>query len=264
MNEQIQQAADLLWNAHNTKSTIAPIRDLIGAENIEAAYTVQEINTKRRVAQGEKILGKKIGLTSFAVMEQLGVDQPDYGILFDTMQVTDGKLAYAELVQAKAEAEIAFILGDDLEEDFNITDLIEAIEYATVSIEIVGSRVANWDIKITDTIADNASASHYILGKSKVGLQGDKGESQSVDLENCKMTLTKNGVLASEGSGKACMDNPLNAALWLARRMQKQGNPLRKGEVLLSGALGPMVPVAQGDTLVATIEGLGSVTLHII
>lgn len=264
MNETIQQAADLLWNAHVTKSTIAPIRELLGAENIDAAYAAQKINTKRRMAQGEKVLGKKIGLTSFAVMEQLGVDQPDYGILFDTMQVKDGKLAYAELVQPKAEAEIAFVLGDDLEEDFNITDLIEAIEYATVSIEIVGSRVADWNIKITDTIADNASASHYILGKSKVSLHGDISENQSIDLENCKMTLTKNGVLASEGNGKACMDNPLNAALWLARIMQKQGNPLRKGEVLLSGALGPMVPISQGDTFVATIEGLGSVSLQII
>ena len=173
------------------------------------------------------------------------------------MEVKDGKLAYAELVQPKAEAEIAFVMGEDLDGDFNITDLIDAIDYATVSIEIVGSRVADWNIKITDTIADNASASHYILGESRVDLD-------DLDLVNCKMTLTKNGELASEGSGKACMDNPLNAALWLAQKMAEQGNPLKKGEVLLSGALGPMVPIEQGDSFEASIEGLGSVALEIV
>jgi 2-keto-4-pentenoate hydratase len=203
------------------------------------------------------IKGKKIGLTSFVVQEQLGVDQPDYGILFDTMEVKDGKLAFSELVQPKAEAEIAFVLGEDLEGDFNITDLIEAIDYATVSIEIVGSRVADWNIRITDTIADNASASHYILGDAKVSID-------DVDLVGCQMTMTKNGEIASEGTGEACMDNPLNAALWLAQTMAKQGSPLRKGEVLLSGALGPMVPIEKGDIFEATIEGLGSVKLEIL
>lgn len=257
MKPEIQKAADILWEAHNAKSTVPPVREIISADDIDAAYATQEINVKRRMANGENVVGKKIGLTSFAVMEQLGVDQPDYGVLFDTMEVKGGKLAYSELVQPKAEAEIAFVMGEDLDGDFNITDLIEAIDYATVSIEIVGSRVADWNIRITDTIADNASASHYILGDSKVSLD-------DLDLVGCEMTLTKNGEAASKGSGKACMDNPLNAALWLAQIMAKQGNPLKKGEVLLSGALGPMVPIAQGDMFEATIEGLGSVKLEIV
>ncbi|MFB1003519.1 MAG: fumarylacetoacetate hydrolase family protein [Bacteroidia bacterium] len=256
MKPEIQKAADILWEAHNTKSTVPPVREIISADDIDAAYATQEITVKRRMANGEKVVGKKIGLTSFAVMEQLGVDQPDYGVLFNTMEVQGGKLAYSELVQPKAEAEIAFMMGEDLEGDFNITDLIDAIAYATVSIEVVGSRVADWNICITDTIADNASASHFILGETKVDLD-------DLDLVDCQMKLTKNGEVASEGSGAACMDNPLNAALWLAQTMAEQGNPLRKGEVLLSGALGPMVPIAQGDEFIATIEGLGSVSLKI-
>jgi 2-keto-4-pentenoate hydratase len=253
---KVEEIANSLWEAHTHKSTIAPIREQIGETDLGTAYAIQKRNTDRRVANGEVILGKKIGLTSFAVQKQLGVDQPDYGILFNTMEVKDGKLAYSELVQPKAEAEIAFVLGEDLDGDFNITDLIDAIAYATVSIEIVGSRVADWNIRITDTIADNASASHYILGDTQVSLD-------DLDLVGCQMKMTKNGELASEGSGAACMDNPLNAALWLAKTMATQGSPLRKGEVLLSGALGPMVPIVQGDVFEASIDGLGSVKLEV-
>jgi len=246
-----------LWEAHNQKSTIPPVRELIGTEDLNAAYAVQEININRRKANGEVVTGKKIGLTSFAVQEQLGVNQPDYGILFNTMEVKNHQLAFSELVQPKAEAEIAFVMAEDLDGDINISDLIDAVEYATVSIEIVGSRVADWNIKITDTIADNASASHYILGTSKVSLD-------DIDLVNCQMSLTKNGTIASQGSGKACMDNPLNAALWLAQKMVEQGNPLKKGDILLSGALGPMVVIEKGDEFVASVEGLGEVRLEII
>jgi 2-keto-4-pentenoate hydratase len=256
MNKKIEEVAQSLWEAHLAKSTLPPVRETIGADDIETAYAVQEINVKKRIALGEKMTGKKIGLTSFAVQEQLGVDQPDYGVLFNTMAVKNNTLSFAELVQPKAEAEIAFVMAEDLDGDINISDLIDAIDYATVSIEIVGSRVANWDIRITDTIADNASASHYILGESMVSLD-------EIDLVSCKMTLTKNGEIASQGSGKACMDNPLNAALWLAQKMAQQGNPLRKGDVLLSGALGPMVPIVQGDKFEASIEGLGTVKLEI-
>lgn len=253
---QIDQAALQLFTSVQKNETVPPIREYIGDSDIDTAYKVQEINIKKRMASGEKVIGKKIGLTSFAVMEQLGVDQPDYGILFDTMEVKKGVLPYAELMQPKAEAEIAFVMAEDLEGDINISDLIDAIDYATVSIEIVGSRVADWNIRITDTIADNASASHFILGESKVQLD-------ELDLVDCKMTLVKNGEVVSQGSGKACMDNPLNAALWLAKKMAEQGSPILKGDILLSGALGPMVPIEQGDEFEASIEGLGSVKLKI-
>jgi 2-keto-4-pentenoate hydratase len=255
-DSKITNAADLLYKSASTSQPIAPVRDLIGAQNIDMAYAVQEINVAKRMRGGDKVTGKKIGLTSFAVQEQLGVDQPDYGVLFNTMEVKNGSLPFSELMQPKAETEIAFVMAEDLDGDINISDLIGAIDYAVVAIEIVGSRVADWNIKITDTIADNASASHYILGDQRKDID-------DLNLVDCKMTLTKNDTIASEGTGAACMDNPLNAALWLAQKMAKQGNPLRKGEVLLSGALGPMVAIEQGDEFVASIEGLGSVSLKI-
>ncbi len=254
---KLNEVASLLWKADQDKKSISPVREIIGATDIDAAYQIQKINVLKRVERGEKIVGKKIGLTSFAVQEQLGVDQPDYGMLFNTTQVNDGgTLAYSELLQPKAEAEIAFVMREDLDGDINMSDLIDAIDYAIASIEIVGSRVEKWDIRITDTIADNASASHFVLGSNKVSID-------EFDLVNCKMSMTKNNEIASEGIGKACMDNPLNAALWLAQIMIKNGTPLKAGEILLSGALGPMVPIEKGDEFTAQIEGLGSVSVKI-
>ena len=254
---QINQAAQLLWDSSNHKKTIPPVRSIITATDVDAAYAVQKINIQKRIDNGERVIGKKIGLTSFAVQEQLGVDQPDYGILFESMQVKNGgQLPFTDLMQPKAEAEIAFKIGKDLNGDVDISDLIDAIEYATASIEIVGSRVENWDIRITDTIADNASASHFVLGDNHVNID-------QLDLPNCSMSMTKNGKIASEGTGSACMDNPLNAALWLAQVMTKNGTPLQAGDILLSGALGPMVPIEKGDNFEATIQGLGSVTIQI-
>ncbi|MEY2923861.1 MAG: hypothetical protein RLZZ337_401 [Bacteroidota bacterium] len=256
--DRIQDAADLLWQATKTKNVIAPIREIIGDEDIDAAYSVQLININRRIAAGDVVVGKKIGLTSFAVQKQLGVDQPDYGILFDKTEVKEGEiLPFDLLMQPKAEAEIAFVMSKSLDaKEITMEMLIDAIDYAVASIEIVGSRVENWNIKITDTVADNASASHFILGQNRVKLD-------AFDLVNCKMELYRNGELASEGSGKACMDNPLNAALWLAQVMAKNNSPLQAGEILLSGALGPMVPIQEGDHFRAQIEGLGEVSLQI-
>lgn len=257
MEETAKIAAEVLWNAHQYKTACKPVREIIGETDIDLAYSVQRINNERRISSGEKVVGKKIGLTSFAVQKQLGVDQPDYGLLFDSTQVVNGgQLAAADLMQPKAEAEIAFVMKKDLDGDVTMARLIDSIDYAVASIEIVGSRVENWNIRITDTIADNASASHFVLGDERKSLS-------EVDLEGCNMTMTKNGELASEGIGAACMDNPLNAALWLAQVMSQNGEPLRAGEILLSGALGPMVAINVDDVIEATIEGLGSVKLKI-
>ena len=257
MSQVHQIAAEVLFNANAYKTPCGPVREIIGDSDIAAAYATQEINIQKRINSGEKVVGKKIGLTSFAVQKQLGVDQPDYGILFESMEVENGgRLSASELMQPKAEAEIAFVMKDDLEGDITMDKLKAAIDYAIASIEIVGSRVENWNIRITDTIADNASASHFVLGDKKVELS-------EINLTGCKMSLTKNGEVASEGTGAACMDNPLNAALWLAQVMSDNGQPLRAGEILLSGALGPMVNIGEGDLLVAEIEGLSSVSVAI-
>ena len=246
-----------LFDSLNSGQSIAPIRDHID-NNVDAAYAVQKELVALRKERGEKVVGKKIGLTSFAVQEQLGVDQPDYGILFDTMDVSaSGSFDTSKAILPKVEGELTFVLGKDITAS-NITMALlkDAISEIRASIEIVDSRVEGWNIRISDTIADNASGSHFIIGKDFKTLE-------EMDPSTAMMRLYKNGELESEGTGKACMDNPLNAALWLAQKMADQGEPLTKGEVLLSGALGPMVPVVQGDEITLEIDGFESIFLSV-
>ncbi|TXG34688.1 2-keto-4-pentenoate hydratase [Seonamhaeicola maritimus] len=255
-NNKIKEMANRLYEASQTRSYCSPVREVIGIEDIEAAYATQDINTERRHKAGARIVGSKIGLTSVVVQKQLGVDQPDFGVLFDDMELENGsEVDYNLLMQPKAEAEIAFVLKEDLSNSqIGAADVISAIDYALVSIEIVGSRIANWDIKITDTIADNASASHFVLGHKPVKLE-------NLDLTGCSMEMFVNGEKVSEGTGAACMGSPINATLWLAKIMAKLGRPLKAGDVILSGALGPMATISPGDEVVTTISGLGSVSI---
>lgn len=254
--ENVNAAAERLWSAAQTGEPCAPVRDLIGEADIEAAYTVQEILTRRRLDGGERIVGRKIGLTSAAVQKQLGVGQPDFGALFDTMDVALGAdIAWADASQPKVEAEIAFVLERDLDmERPGAADVLRAIGFAVPALEIVGSRIRDWDIRIADTIADNASSGQFVLGHTPLPLS-------RIDLRLSGMTLMRNGEPVSHGAGAACMGSPLNAVRWLAGVMARSGNPLRAGEVILSGALGPMVPAAPGDAFEAHIEGLGSVSV---
>ncbi len=252
---KVQEAADRLWNAAEAGTTCTPVRDLIGEHDLDAAYAVQEINTKRCLGGEEKVLsGRKIGLTSRAIQRQLGVDEPDYGMLFDDMEVVDGEeIAWTRCSQPRVEAEIAFIMAAPLTGGhIKMVDLLASIGFALPAIEIVGSRITKWDIRITDTIADNGSSGLYVLGQSPKRL----GE---FDPRLCGMFLTRNNELVSTGAGAACMGSPLNATLWLARKMAEVGEPLGPGDVVLSGGLGPMVNAAPGDTFEAQINGLGSV-----
>ncbi len=249
--------ADQLREASESKQAISPLSEHIGVDNILLAYQIQNHNTQHKVAQGARIVGKKIGLTSHAVQKQLGVNQPDFGILFNDMELLNGGfISMSQLMQPKVEAEIAFVLGADIvQENLTVVDIINSIDYALPAIEIVGSRIANWNIKITDTIADNASASHFVVGHTPKMID-------EFDMVNTKMQMTSNGALVSEGSGKDCLGSPLNAVLWLARVMQEMGQPLRAGELIFSGALGPMVQVKAGDVVSAKFEGLGEVSLE--
>ena len=254
-DKDIQAAADRLWQAWEAGVPGAPIRDLIGAGDVEAAYQVQELNTRRWLAGEERVLsGRKIGLTSRAVQAQLGVDQPDYGMLFADMEVADGaEIAPGRVMQPKVEAEIAYVIAAPLTgQHITMVDVMAAIGYAVPAIEVVGSRVANWDITITDTIADNASAGLYVLGQMPRRI----GE---FDPRLCGMAMFRNNQPVSVGAGAACMGSPLNATLWLARTMARAGRPLGPGDLVLSGALGPMVAAAPGDVFEARINGLGSV-----
>jgi len=246
-----------LREAHNSKTAIAPLRNEIGTEDIDFAYKIQEVNTQFRLGQGARITGKKIGLTSLAVQKQLGVDQPDFGILFSDMEILNGlSVSMKDLMQPKAEAEIAFILGEDLDDDrLTIVDIMNAIDYALPAIEIVGSRIENWDIRFTDTVADNASASHYVIGHSPRTLD-------EFDMVNCQMNMFNHAKKVSSGTGAACMGSPLNATLWLANKMAQLGNPLQAGELIFSGALGPMFTVSSGDSVKAEFDGLGTVSVN--
>jgi len=233
---------------------IAPVREIIGADNIEAAYATQEINTTHWRESGRVLVGRKIGLTSEAVQKQLGVDRPDYGMLFADMQRDSGsQVELNSLLQPKVEAEVAFVLGVNLHsETISNDDLLAAIDCVLAAIEIVDSRVQDWDITIADTIADNASSGLFVLGDAAAPLS-------SVDLESCEMTMKRHGQVVSTGIGSACLGSPLNTTKWLAQVMARSGRPLNAGDIVLSGALGPMVEVQAGDVFVADIEGLGQV-----
>jgi len=248
--------AQRLRESQEKNMLISPLRDEIGITDLDFAYQIQDLNTKFKLEQGHRIVGKKIGLTSVAVQQQLGVDQPDYGVLFEDMEVLNGlTISMQELMQPKVEMEVAFVLKSDLiQENLVLTDIINAIDYALPAVEIVGSRIENWNIKITDTIADNASASHYVLGHQLKKLD-------QFDVINCPMRLYVNDALVSSGKGSDCLGSPLNATLWLAQKMQVVGKPLKAGEIILSGALGKFVEVQKGDQVLGEIEGLGTVTV---
>lgn len=255
-DEIVRTAAERLQNAAQTGSPCDPVRDVLGEDDIALAYQVQQRLTEQRVSGGARIVGRKIGLTSLAVQKQLGVDQPDFGVLFDDMVVAeDGLVPGGRLLQPKAEAEIAFILSTDLDVDeLDVVRARDAIAYAVAAIEIVDSRVRDWDIRITDTVADNGSSGMFALGATRVKL--DEFEPAEVE-----MSLTKDGTVASTGTGAACLGDPLAALVWLARAAREYGSPLRAGDVVLSGALGPMVPVAAGSRIRADITSLGEVSV---
>lgn len=257
--QSAENIAKILREATAKKITCDPIRDIIGPTDIAKAYQIQSINSKLRIANGARVVGSKIGLTSVAVQKQLGVDQPDYGLLYDDMEVLNGgEISCAELMQPKVEAEIGFVLKKDLDStSITVSEILSAIDYAVASIEIVGSRIKDWNIKITDTVADNASASHFVIGHRPVRLE-------NIDLINCGMRMYKNGELVSEGKGAACLGSPINACLWLAKTMAAHGAPLRAGQLILSGALGPMSSVTAGDQVRAVIDGLGEVSLSFV
>lgn len=254
-NLLVSKIADQLSQAQLNRVPIAPVAPLFDQYDLTSAYSIQELNTVRQLQEGARLVGRKIGLTSKAVQTQLGVDQPDYGMLFAHMAVGDAEeISLRRLIQPKVEAEIAIVLGRDLNlECATYADLIGAIEYCLPAIEVVDSRIENWKIGIFDTIADNASSGLFVLGSTPKRLS-------DFDIASCTMRMTSNDTVVSQGSGKACLGNPLNAAIWLSNQMYKNGRPLLAGDVVLTGALGPMVAVTSSQAFRAEIEGLGVVT----
>ena len=237
-----------------TGGAVPPLRDGLETTDAAGAYEVQAINTAFWRRAGRRIIGRKVGLTAKAVQAQLGVDQPDFGVLFEDMWLKGGVLHASAVLQPKAEAEIAFVLGQDLSSPTVTSDEVAAaVHEAMAAIEIVDSRIADWKITFADTVADNGSSSFFVLGETGKPLNG-------LDLWSCGMVLEVSGAIASLGAGAACLGHPLNAVTWLARTLAERGEPLRKGDIVLSGALGPMVTIKPGDEVTATIGGLGSVS----
>ncbi|MBO2453179.1 fumarylacetoacetate hydrolase family protein [Actinomadura barringtoniae] len=248
----VQAAADRLDRAAIEREACAPVADLIGPSDVDAAYAVQSVLTDRRIERGARIVGKKIGLTSAAVQRQVGVDRPDFGVLFDDMRYGSGDVVPMErLLQPRAEAEIAFVLATDIL-DPGPAGVREAIGSAIAALEVVDSRIEDWRIGITDTVADNASSGVFVLGDRALPV----GRFAPVEVT---MRMFRNGEAVSGGTGRDCLGDPLNALEWLARTALDIGAPLRRGDIVLSGALGPMVPVRDGDLIEAEIHPLGRV-----
>lgn len=251
----ILAAAASLWDAQRSGVPCAPVRTHLEAHGVDAAYRVQELNIARRLDPVTRRVGRKIGLTSPAVQQQLKVNEPDFGTLLSDMAVPDGGvLATGAVLQPKAEGEIAFVLGADLDMPApTAADILRATEFILPAIEIVGSRVENWKISLIDTVADNASSGAFVLG-SPARLPFD------FDFAGCAMRMAFDGREVSAGTGRACLGNPLNAVAWLAGRMHALGVPLRAGELILSGALGPMAAPPAGSSVEVSISGLGTAT----
>ncbi len=260
--DAVSSAVERLTRAQETLEPCAPVRDLIGTDDLDAAYAVQQGLIRSRIAAGGTVVGRKIGATSQAVQQQLGVDQPDFGYLFADMDVSDagtdsgGPISMRTLLQPRVEAEVAFVLARDIDQpEITLEGVRDAVQVALPALEIVDSRIADWKIGFTDTVADNASSGLYVVGRE--GKTLDELEPRDVE-----MTLSINGEVRSSGNGAACLGDPLEALRWLAVQAQLYGDPLRAGQVILSGALGPFVPFAPGDKVEASISGFDTLTVE--
>lgn len=249
-----QKAAALLREAAVSGRPCGPVRHLLPDGDVDAAYRVQQANVAEATSSGRRVVGHKIGLTSVAVQRQLGVDQPDFGVLFaDTAFGEDMPIPAAAVLQPRVEAELALVLENSLEQQQpTIADVLGAAAFVLPALEIVGSRIAEWDITIVDTIADNASAGAFVLGGPARTVLG-------VDMASTKVVLRRGTASVAEGDGRACLGHPLNAAVWLARRLTELGTPLQAGDVVLTGALVPMIPMRPGESFEATFSEIGSV-----
>jgi 2-keto-4-pentenoate hydratase len=250
--DTIEAAALALRKARKSRRPIPPLRTLWPELSEADAYPIQRLNLAHRAARGERIVGRKIGLTSKAVQAQLGVGQPDFGALFAGDVFGDGEpVPLDRFIAPRAEAEVALLLGRDLAmEKPGWTDVARAVEAVLPAVEIVDSAIADWKIGFLDTVADNASGAATILGGPMRRLDG-------LDLGTVAMRMTDGDATVSSGRGSDCLGHPLNAAVWLARTLAAAGDPLRAGDLILTGALGPMVRLDGPRTLVAEIGGLG-------
>lgn len=256
--DRIQKFAAMLYDAEGTRVAIPPLTEMEPALDIDDAYAIQLANVERVVREGHAVSGKKIGLTSQGIQKQLGVAEPDYGHLFAAMDCADGSCEIDRLMQPKIEGELAFILKDDLiGGQVTAEDVRAATDYVVAAFEIVDSRVADWRIKLVDTVSDNASSGRYVLGTKRLSLD-------EVDLPSVHMVLYKNGEAVGEGTGAAVLGDPAVAVAWLANRLWGYGVALKAGEIILSGAFSAAPEAARGDVFTADFGAAGSVTARFV
>jgi 2-oxopent-4-enoate/cis-2-oxohex-4-enoate hydratase len=258
--EAIARYGDELYGALRARTTVLPLTERSPGITIEDAYHVSLRMLERRLEDGERVIGKKIGVTSKPVQRMLDVHQPDFGYLTDKMRYPSGgeMPIGAELIQPRAEGEIAFVLKKDLRgPGVTNADVLAATDHVVACFEVVDSRIRDWKIRISDTVADNASSGLFVLGEQRA-------DPRAVDFFACGMVVEKNGEIISTGAGAAALGSPLTCVAWLANTLGGFGMPLLAGEVVLSGSLVPLEPVKPGDEMKVTIGGIGTAAVRFV
>jgi 2-oxopent-4-enoate hydratase len=252
-----QELADELWEADRSAKPVPPLTERHPDLVLADAYAIQTVNIERRTVAGQRVIGRKVGLTSRPMQELLGVDEPDFGVLTDEMVVEDGDLIdLGRLVQPRVEAELAFVMAEDLAgPGVTTARALAAIEGALPAVEVVDSRVADWRIKLVDTVADNASSGLIVMG-------GRMRPVRDLDLRLLGVVVSRHGQMIDTGAGAAALGNPARCVAWLANTLGAFGEGLRAGDVVLPGAVHKMVPVAPGDVFRAEFAHLGAVTVR--
>ncbi len=255
IDQHRHDAAAALRNAYETGATIPPLSQTYADLDLDEAYAIQLLQVDEWRKDGKTVLGHKVGLTSLAVQKQLGVNQPDFGHLTNDMFYLSGQPIAPELfLQPRVEPEIAFVLKEPLRgPNVTVAEAIRAVDFVLASLEIVDSRIADWKITLTDTVADNASSGGVVLGTRPMKLE-------VVDLRTLGAVLYKNGRIQHTGAGASVLGSPISSLVWLANTLGHLGTTLEAGEVVIPGAITPMIPAAPGDTITAVFAGLGSVT----
>ena len=253
---QQSHAATLLTDAYRTGTPIAPLSDTYPEFDIDDAYEVQLHQVQAWTTAGRTVVGRKVGLTSAAMRAQLGVDQPDFGVLLgDTQHPDGGSVKVADFISPRIEPEIAFVLGSDIVgPNVSVAQAIAAVDHVAAALEIIDSRIADWRIKLVDTVADNASFGGFVLGSATPLSEG-------LDLALVECTMSLNGSDVQAGRGDAVLGSSINALVWLANTLGARGVSLAAGDIVIPGSLTAAVPVAAGDTVRATFTGIGSVSI---
>ena len=257
--ERVEELAHKLMAAEATRVPIAPLSETVEGITVEEAYQVQLAVLEHRLASGRRVVAKKVGLTSKAMQDMFGVDQPDYGMILDQMLIEDGASYPANhLLQPRAEPEVAFMLKADLKgPGVTAEQVLEATDYVFPALEIIDSRIKDWKIKLVDTIADNASSCRVVVGTNRVSVQG-------LDLVNEELVFEKNGEELSRAKGEAVLGNPANAVAWVANRLSEYGITCKAGEFVMPGAFTGATPVVAGDTVRARFGRVGTVSVRFV